>query len=269
MCLGPQRGQPRRASSLRSTTRQRKLATSRLGLLHDQAAAPSLRSLDDDQTLRSPSRTKDRNTEEAASHKADGQPIDQEVIEAPAPWEEPTPCEPTPCEPVVVTPVASEPNDPQVIKAPAPLEPVAAATSTESLTTTTSATATNSSRRPIDYAALREQIPLLQVLQQLSRVPIQGEQHRGPCPLHEPTANSGRHFSANLKRQLFRCFHPNCQAQGNVLDLWQTYRKLDLYDAAIDLAKTLGIEVPYLAAEPPKQRKSSNKKPSGHHPPSP
>ena len=149
------------------------------------------------------------------------------------------------------------------------MEPVAAAASTESVTTTTSATTTNSSRRPIDYAALREQIPLLQVLQQLSRVPIQAVQHRGPCPLHEPTATSGRHFSANLKRQVFRCFAPTCQAQGNVLDLWKNHRKLDLYEAACDLAKTVGIEVPYLAAEPSKQRKSSNKKPSGHHPPSP
>ena len=174
-----------------------------------------------------------------------------------------------PVEPVVVTPVASEPNDPQVIADPAPLEPVAAAASTESVTTTTSTTTTSSSRRPIDYAALREQIPLLKVLEQLSRVPIQGEQHRGPCPLHEPTATSGRHFSANLKRQVFRCFAPTCQAQGNVLDLWKTYRKLDLYDAALDLAKTVGIEVPYLAAEPPKPRKSPNEKPSGHHPPSP
>ena len=165
-----------------------------------------------------PRKTEPRETE-AASHKADGQPIDQEVIAAPAPLE---PVIVTLGEPVVVTPVASEPNDSQVIAAPAPLEPVDA-TATESLTTTTSATATSSSRRPIDYAALRERIPLLKVLEQLSRVPIQGEQHRGPCPLHEPTATSGRHFSANLKHQVFRCFHPNCQAQGNVLEIGRAH----------------------------------------------
>ncbi len=50
----------------------------------------------------------------------------------------------------------------------------------------------------------------------------------------------------NLKRQVFRCFDPACGIQGNVLDLWKAYKKLDLYEAAADLAKTFGVPLPYL-----------------------
>ncbi len=165
-----------------------------------------------------------------------------------------------------------QPNHQEVIEAPAPLEPVAAANvaaaNVTAAATDSAGDATSTSRRPIHYAALREQIPLLRVLEQVTRSSISTVQHRGPCPLHEPTATSGRQFSANLKRQVFRCFAPTCQAQGSVLDFWRAYRKLDLYEAAIDLAKTFGIEVPYLDIQPPKQRKSPHKKTSGHHPPS-
>jgi len=37
---------------------------------------------------------------------------------------------------------------------------------------------------------------------------------------------------------VFRCFHPECQAQGNTLDLWAAYHRLSLGQAAENLAKT-------------------------------
>jgi hypothetical protein len=37
---------------------------------------------------------------------------------------------------------------------------------------------------------------------------------------------------------VFRCFHPECQAQGNTLDLWAAYHRLPLGQAAESLATT-------------------------------
>lgn len=124
-------------------------------------------------------------------------------------------------------------------------------------------------RQPIDFRLLCEQVPLQQVLERIGRVPVQGVQHRGPCPIHEPHSKSGRKFSANLKRQVFRCFEPACGVQGNVLDLWQAYKKIDLYAAAEDLAKTFGVPIPYLPSASQNTTENKGKKSRGHHPPGP
>ena len=69
-------------------------------------------------------------------------------------------------------------------------------------------------------------------------------QLRGPCPLHGQQQDRRRCFSVHLTKQVFRCFHPDCAAQGNVLDLWATARHLPLYEAALDLANTFPLD-PY------------------------
>jgi hypothetical protein len=74
----------------------------------------------------------------------------------------------------------------------------------------------------IDYAALRNQISMEQVLTQLgclTRLKGAGVQRRGPCPIHAPTDTRLRCFSVNLEKKVFHCFHPPCGAHGNVLDL--------------------------------------------------
>jgi transposase len=161
-----------------------------------------------------------------------------------------------------------EPPCDEVTKASASLEPVSSEPSTHSHCGP-SDQSDQASRRPIDYRALREQVPLQCALERISRVPIQGVQHRGPCPIHEPKATSGRKFSANLKRQVFRCFDSACAAQGNVLDLWQAYTSLNVYEAALHLAQTFGVDVPYLPPPVAKQPGKKHKKNPGHHPPSP
>ena len=110
-------------------------------------------------------------------------------------------------------------------------------------------------------------MPLQRVLERIGGVTIQTIQRRSPCPIHEPHATSGRKFSANLKRQVFRCFDPACGVQGNVLDLWKAFKKLDLYEAAEDLAKTFGVTLPYLSSGSQKPTENKDKKSRGHHPP--
>jgi transposase len=99
-------------------------------------------------------------------------------------------------------------------------------------------------RPRVDYAFLREQISMEQVLGHLgllSRLRGVGQQRRGPCPLHGHAAAADRTFSVHLSKNVFRCFDAKCGAQGNVLDLWSAVHRLPLYDAALHLAETFGL----------------------------
>lgn len=99
----------------------------------------------------------------------------------------------------------------------------------------------------IDYAALRAQVSMSAVLGALGWLePLRGSglQRRGPCPLHDRKERRHQSFSVHLGKGVFRCFHASCGAQGNVLDLWCGVRGLPLYEAAQDLAQTLGIALP-------------------------
>jgi transposase len=118
---------------------------------------------------------------------------------------------------------------------------------------------------PVDFAALRRQVTLRQVLQHLGVLHRfrnssgWGSQLRGPCPLHQSRSERGRTFSVDLQRNIFRCFHPSCAAQGNVLDLWAAYHDLPLHEAALHLAETFGVIPPRLknGSHPQNQRRGT------------
>jgi transposase len=97
----------------------------------------------------------------------------------------------------------------------------------------------------IDYAFLREQITLEQVLSHLGYLEhLQGRtaQRYGPCPFHAAKREKNRSFCVNLKKHVFRCCHPTCHVQGNALDLWALAHRLPLYEAALDLAATFHLQ---------------------------
>jgi transposase len=100
-------------------------------------------------------------------------------------------------------------------------------------------------QRPrLDYAAIRQQITMTHVLDHLGWLrSLKGRrpQLRGPCPIHGSIDDPHRSFSVHLDKQVFRCFHSDCAVQGNVLDLWAAVRRLPLYDATVDLAKTFNL----------------------------
>jgi hypothetical protein len=101
--------------------------------------------------------------------------------------------------------------------------------------------ATRGESRSLDLAALRRQVPIEQVLGHLGYLDAlrgPGPQRRGPCPLHDAPNDAYRSFSVHLGKGLFRCFHPECQAQGNTLDLWAAYHRLPIGQAAQSLANT-------------------------------
>jgi hypothetical protein len=108
--------------------------------------------------------------------------------------------------------------------------------------------APRSDTQQIDFAQLRRQINMTEVLRHLGLLPHlrgQGPQRKGPCPIHEPETLDGRTFSVNLVKNVFRCLHPDCNAHGNVLDLWAAVHHLPLRAAALSMAKTFHLDVHY------------------------
>jgi transposase len=105
---------------------------------------------------------------------------------------------------------------------------------------------TGLARGSIDYAYLRQQIDLEQVLRHLGyldRLRGSSAQRTGPCPFHQAKSAGSRSFSVNLEKHAFRCCDPSCQAQGNTLDLWALAHQLPLYEAALHLADTFHLQL--------------------------
>jgi DNA primase len=98
----------------------------------------------------------------------------------------------------------------------------------------------------VDFQALRTEISMEEVLNQLGFVPASrnGDQLHGPCPIHGSTSPDSRTFSVNLETKRYYCH--KCHSHGNQLELWAAARALPIYDAAIDLCRALGREVPHI-----------------------
>ena len=104
--------------------------------------------------------------------------------------------------------------------------------------------ANHPARPKVDFAFLRQQVTMEQVLRHLGlldRLRGRGLQRRGPCPIHGQAGDTQPAFSAHLGKHIFQCFHAACRAQGNVLDLWAAVHKLSLYEAALHLAATFAL----------------------------
>ena len=99
-------------------------------------------------------------------------------------------------------------------------------------------------RHMVDFACLREQVTMEQVLEHLgffAGLRGRGHQRRGPCPVHGQPADAKRTFSVHLGKNVFQCFHADCALKGNVLDLWAAVHRLSLYEAALHLAETFQL----------------------------
>jgi transposase len=96
----------------------------------------------------------------------------------------------------------------------------------------------------IDFAHLKKQLTMAQVLDQLGllvRLRGSGPQRKGPCPLHRGDGR-GRTFSVNLDKNVFHCFDTACSKKGDVIDLWASVNAMSLRQAAIDLVRTFHLE---------------------------
>ena len=114
----------------------------------------------------------------------------------------------------------------------------------------------------IDFAAIRQQVTMEQVLKHLGifdrlrRTGTSRSQYRGTCPIHPGNGQRHRSFSVNLDKQAFRCFYPACEAHGNALDLWAAVRGLSLREAGLDMVTTFHLHpagLPNREEEPVKE----------------
>ncbi len=99
---------------------------------------------------------------------------------------------------------------------------------------------------PIDFAQVRNEVSLEQMLVLLNFVPTsrRGSCLRGPCPIHRSANPRSRSFWVDLSTHRYRCFR--CHSAGRQLDLWAAVHDLSAYAAAEDLYNRLGIPIPRL-----------------------
>ena len=96
----------------------------------------------------------------------------------------------------------------------------------------------------IDFALLRRQVPLTQVLDLLgfTATTRRGPQLRGPCPVHRSKSPRSRSFAAHVEKNCWHCFR--CGAGGNALDLYLAVTKLPVYEGALELCARLRVPGP-------------------------
>jgi hypothetical protein len=124
---------------------------------------------------------------------------------------------------------------------------------TEVVTGSSSLLGLPKARRPIDFAELRRQVTIQQVLELLAWHPVSrsGPQMRGPCPIHRSGGERSRSFAVNAAKNAFRCFKPTCGSQGNQLDLYALATGLPILEAAYQLCDRLGVEPSVLTSPRP------------------
>ena len=98
----------------------------------------------------------------------------------------------------------------------------------------------------VDFEVLRNEITMEQVLHALSFEPTtrSGVQWHGACPVHGSQSARSRSFSVNVETGRYHCH--KCASQGNQLELWAAVKKLSVYEAAVDLCRTLGRDIPWI-----------------------
>ena len=99
----------------------------------------------------------------------------------------------------------------------------------------------------VDFGRVRALVTMEQVLGLLGFEPSSrsGSQWYGRCPLHESgPARRRRSFSVNVAIGRYCCHR--CGSRGNQLELWAAAARLPLHQAAIDLCRRLGHDVPWV-----------------------
>ncbi len=99
----------------------------------------------------------------------------------------------------------------------------------------------------VDFERIRAVVTMEPVLNLLGFEPTSrsGSQWYGSCPL--PDCGAGRRrrsFSVNVARGRYCCHR--CGRHGNPLELWAAATQQSVYQAAIDLCRRLGCEIPWI-----------------------
>src|SRR6185437_14804086 len=79
-----------------------------------------------------------------------------------------------------------------------------------------------------------------------------GANYQACCPFHQEKSPS---FTVSPSKQFYYCF--GCGAHGNAISFLTEYEHLEFVEAVEELAKILGMTVPYEAGSHPKENKDS------------
>lgn len=98
----------------------------------------------------------------------------------------------------------------------------------------------------VKFDVLRQQISMADVLRLLKfeACSRRGDQLRGGCPVHGSSSPRSRSFSVNLQLGRYQCFR--CGSRGNAFELWAAVHDISEAEAAIELCKLLGLEIPWI-----------------------
>jgi transposase len=180
--------------------------------------------------------------EKAAGHKRD-MPAQKVVTTANSSVEPATAAVNAPTDTVSPAPAAA-PATVRTPTEPASPTPAAATPTVNAPTSAAPAVATPKARPQVDFAFVRQQITMEQVLRHLGffdSLRGRSQQRRGPCPVHGQATDRKGTFSVHLGKNICQCFQADCAAQGNVLDLWAALHRLPLYEAVLHLAETFHL----------------------------
>ena len=98
----------------------------------------------------------------------------------------------------------------------------------------------------VDFETVRREITMEQVLDLLGVQPSKRSrvQWQGSCPLDASPSGHRRSFSVNVA---LGCYSRHgCRSHGNQLESWAAATKLLLLQAANDLCRRLGRDVPWI-----------------------
>ena len=86
----------------------------------------------------------------------------------------------------------------------------------------------------VDFRVIKAAVTMQMVLDRYS-IPLKksGHELRGKCPIHRGSNN--KHFTANVSKNVFKCFFAECGAHGNVLDFVAAMERCSVRDAALKL----------------------------------
>jgi hypothetical protein len=98
----------------------------------------------------------------------------------------------------------------------------------------------------IHFDILRSEITMQQVLDEIGfrTTHRDGDQLRGPCPVHGSTSPHSRAFSLHLREG--RYYSHKCTSHGNQLELYAAVKDATVYQAAVDVCRALGRDVPWI-----------------------
>ena len=98
----------------------------------------------------------------------------------------------------------------------------------------------------VDYKTVQSRVPMARALELLGLASqgVTGEQLRVPCPVHCSQSPGSRSFSVHLAREVCHCF--KCGFAGNQIQLWAALKKMTVHEAAVDLCRRAGVEVPWI-----------------------